>query len=218
MTQKSNRRIWENAVPLSEAWNSFAADADRAALTQTPNFLAKLTEDAKTTDTLMDFASAGLVAVTSQQRRQEIRKKMQDELLDALFASDLVALGYREKPSISAAPAHIDPDFFEDPQIDLKEDAAEAFGKRYNRIRIYDPATLLPDAKPKIGRPGAANRIFAAIRDLTNSNPDFCSLPRKKACDEIRNHIGEKNIRGSGLSDQNIEKYIIKICGGRRIG
>lgn len=167
--------------------------------------------------TLADLANAGMVAVKSQQRRTEIQEKMRDDLLDALFAGHLVALGFRELPTGSSRLGHIDRDFFDDPRINWDNNAADANGLRYNRIGVYAPSALPPDAKPKIGRPSSRERIFRAINDLKNTNPEFCSLPRKQACKAIWDHIGVPHISGDGLSDKNLEKYILEICGPRRI-
>lgn len=217
MTRKSNRQIWENAVPLSKAWISFAADADRAALGDTPDFLTKLTSDAAAVTAWANLADAGMAAVKSQQQRTEIQERMRDELLDSLFAGHLVALGFRELPTRSSAPGHIERDFFDDPYISWGNDTADAYGMRYNRVRIYAPGALPPDARPKIGRPSSKEHILKAISELKDANPEFCSLPRKQACKAIWDHIDVRHVSGDGLSDKNLEKYILEICGPRRI-
>ena len=149
--------------------------------------------------------------------RTKFTNELQEELLDKLFNSDLLAFGYRQKLSESRGPVQIEPNFFEYPEIDWDGNTAEFNDRKYLTIRIANPKDLMAHQKPKTGRPTSGPVINAAINRLIKSNIEFCNLARSIACEEIRKSIGQQSKRGNGLSDKNLEKYILKNCGRRRI-
>jgi hypothetical protein len=158
-----------------------------------------------------------LHALNAGRERDDLILEMRDDLLDELFNANLAAVGYREKPSVSAAPVAIAAEFFDGADIQWGRDSANGIGKRYNRIRIYDPCALPKAIKPKIGRIGSGDAINSAIDRLISSNPHFCDLLRKTACDQVRENLGIPEILGNGLSDQNLAKYVLRKCSKRRI-
>lgn len=217
MARNLNREIWGNATPLGGAWRLFAHTAKLERLETMPDGIETLAGSVEAAKAPMDFLKAGLDAINAKGKRDTLILEMQDDLLDELFTANLTALGYRERPSASSTPVAIAPEFFEDAKVEWERGGAEALGRRYNRIRVYDPYALPKTAKPKIGRIGSTEAIISAIDQLINLNPDFCDLPRKLACDRIRESLGIQEIPGNGLSNQNLSKYILQKCSSRRI-
>jgi len=217
MAKNRNREIWETGYWLSAAWIEFARTEQRdnfeTALDGTTIFAMEM-ENASTTAEVFSGIQKSISAAAARMTKiRELRK----QLLSALFANRLIALGYREWPSTSAAPVKIDPDFFENPDIIWDENWAEAYGKRYGRIRVIDPQCIPEFSKPQKGRPGSGESIISTIDRLIRANPNFCYLPRKTACDQIRELIGKPNIKGNGLSDINLSKHIVKMCPKRQL-
>jgi hypothetical protein len=217
MAKNPNRQIWENATPLEVAWRLFAHPAKSGRLAKMPGGIETLAGCVEAPTALTDFFKAGLDALAATSRRGTLILEMRGELLDELSNANLSALGYRELPSVSSAPVAIASEFFDSAKVHWDRNEAEAFGKRYNRVRIYDPYELPKTAKPKIGRIGSAEPVIAAIEQLIDLNPDFCDLPRKLACDQIRESLGIREISGNGLSNQNLSKYILQKCSNRQI-
>lgn len=215
MSRISNRKIWEAGTPLVEAWKAFGNCKLAAQLSEMPGGLDTF-NDAAASDPGARLAEASLLALRANHDRQNLILQMRETLLDDLFNSDLAAMGFRELPSTSSAPVKIEPDFFERPKINWDRNFAESIGKKFNRIRVFDPHAAVALVQKK-GRPGSNESIISAIDRLIRENPDFCDQSRKISCEQIRELIAPKSILGSGLSDQNLGRYIVKKCPKRGI-
>lgn len=219
MSREEKSILFDNSVPMVDAWEAFASPENRKALANAKGGLAAFSEFVKNADyTEVTSAITGVfnVTISELQKRNSIIRQMKEDILDQLYNEDLIALAIRVRPSKSYYPVKIDADFFEDAQADWVRSTLEGLGRLYANVRIYDPraaAAMIP-AKP---RKGSVDLIEGAIADLKSSVPDFCNLPRKSACQMIREKLGNSEISGNGLSDKNLSKRIIAICGPRGI-
>lgn len=210
------KRIWKNAIPLNVAWQHFARKDLLTKLAAMPEFSDALKTEAQASGIMDSIIKISRAHVASQARKLVI-DEMREQLLDELFNSNFSAFGYRLTPSESRGPVQIDPVFFEYPEIDWEGNSAEFNGKSYRAIGIIDPYNLPNPDRLKTGRPSSGDAINAAIKELIQKNPQFCDQHRAAACQQIRNTIGKPEIPGNGLSDKNLEKYIIANCGRRQI-
>lgn len=211
------KRVWENAVQLSDAWRHFATPHEQAELANLPTGLQELESQMGGSSDWRTVIEASYAGLAARQKRLDLIERLKDQLLDELFNSNFLALGYRLTPSESRGPVQISPMFFEYPEIDWDANFAEFNGKTYRSIRIVNPHNLPNSDKLKTGRPSSAGVINAAIKSLILQNPHFCDQPRASACQQVRDAIGEPGIPGNGLSDKNLEKYILANCGRRQI-
>jgi hypothetical protein len=216
MTKNRLKGIWENAVSLADAWHHFAPNDMQLTLEEMPNFAQKLKNEQKPNGWL-DVAAIMVNAQSASTTRNKFINTMRENLLDDLFNKNLSALGYRYMPSKSRGLVQIDPVYFDYPDIDWDGNRAEFNGKAYHAIRIFNPRDLSDDQKLRTGRPGSGAAINAAIKSLILENQHFCTQSRKIACDQIRKFINNPIISGNGLSDKNLEKYILRNCDCRRI-
>ena len=133
-------------------------------------------------------------------------------MLTDLLNEQLVATGYRERPSLSSAPVLIDAEHFYEGAADWAQSKFEANGSLWNRVKIsaHEPPTVR-----KV--PNSREAIDAAIHALVLRNNDFAKGPGKIRCDAVRAEIGKNYFSGSGLSDQNSKKRIVLIYGMKRI-
>lgn len=224
MARNPNKAIWQIAIPLSEAWHKFACPDAISELENMPTWsdillqsMPKMNSQSPTPEKISEFFSSMSQSAAGASQHIDKIKELREHLLDELFNKQLIALGYRETPSSSPAPVHIDAEIFDTPDIEWKRDTLTAHGKRYGRVRVYDPRYIPKIEKPVIGRPSSGQKINAAIIKLKNDDPYFCNLPRKEACEQIIKALGRNRIKGDGLSDQNLEKYILRHCHKRKI-
>jgi len=217
MAKNSNLRIWKNAIPLGEAWEFFAAHEERAALAEMPGFNETLNSEIVGAEGAAEIFSALTRGLEAQSARRDAVNALREKLLDRLFDGTLVAIAYREAPTRSSFPVHIDHEFFDEADADWEQNSATAFGRSFNRIHVYDQATLPANARPKLGRPGSAGAINAALDQITRENPKFCDLSRKDQCQKIRDYLGVSEIPGSGMSLKNLSKFILQRCPTRRV-
>ena len=217
MAKNANIQIWKNAVALDAAWEFFATCEERAALAAMPGFMETLNSEIPGVANFDNLLAAVTSGAQAGSVRHDAIKALREKLLDRLYEGALAAIAYREAPSRGSFPGHIDGDFFDDADMDWEQDSAEAFGKRFNRIRIYDPATLPVGVKPKIGRTGSTDAINAALDQIMRDNPNFCNLSRKDQCQTIIDFLPISPILGNGLSVGNLSKYILQRCPKRRI-
>lgn len=213
MGSKRAKELWQSGVPLARAWLAFAPAALRSEFEQVPGHLSALAHALEPNDdrTLAERFSA---VAQSNAGRLRLENAMKHEVLTDLFNGVLVATAYREAPSRSHAPVLIDPDTFGTHDPDWEVEALLAHGIRYGRVRISansEPARASSRAK------GSVDAIDRAIDQLMIEKPNFCELPRKAACQEIREFLVSNHIGGNGLSDQNLAKAIVRKCGPRRI-
>lgn len=217
MAKNRITEIWNQAIELNDAWREFASTRAQKEFANMPTGFDEMKNRLGTNPDIPKLFEAGQAFLTASAKRSKAIEQLKQLLLDELFNSNLLAVGYRQKPSESRGPVQIDPIFFEYPDIDWEGNCAEFNGKRFRAIRIFNPQILRGYQKLKTGRPSSGPVISAAIGQLVKINPDFCNLPRSIACEEIRKSIGKQSKPGNGLSDKNLEKYIIANCGVRRI-
>lgn len=219
MAQKSKLDLYDNAVPINEAWETFATPEQRTAFADAKGFpetLESSAQPAADRNVVMAMLETFNAAMSAKRSRDALISEMQDYLLDALFNSDLVALGIRQRPSKSHYPAEIDSVFFDFAETNWAQSTVQWEGKLYSNVRVYDPhATTM--AAPPVPDKGSKSAIDRAIKELDVENPEFSNLPRKISCKMVRDKIGKSEIRGNGLSDQNLAKRIVAICGVRKI-
>lgn len=212
MANLTNRQLWEMGVPLNSAWLEFASPQDRQRYSKFPTF-AEFSERMPAAG-LKEFAAHALSGSRQLLERYELEADLREHLLELLFNDELQALAFRTAPSTSRSPVRIAPDIFETNDPDWPSESLKARGLEYAEIRI-----VAPDRKGEVrtGRKGSAMAIRNAIAHLQNSGVDICAVNRKTACQHIRDELKAGNIKGSGLSDQNLSKYILKVCPKRRI-
>lgn len=213
MASKKAKLFWEIGVPLNDAWLKFAPselgeDYDRA-----PGFIEALSRISDF-EGWVGFMKAFHTASSASIDKQKLEKHLKDELLTDLYNEQLIATGYRISPSRSGAPVQIDPEDFSFHEPNWKLGTFEANGIKYGNLRICDPDAITLPKKPSRG---SGEVINLAISDLIRDNAEFCQMPRKSACQLVRETLGVEHSRGNGLSNTNIEKYIVANCGKKRI-
>jgi hypothetical protein len=206
---------WEKGVPISDAWQRFAPSELVSEYEQTPGFLDGLSLNPKP-ESGLEILKSFSDGITRSQYRTKLEGAMKDHLLTDLFNGQLIATGYREFPTMSQSPVIIDPAKFENDDPDWQKQCLAVHGVRYGRIRITDPAFIENHANPE-GPRGSKAAIENAVAQLAKSNSEFGGLPRKISCDLVRNHLGQEYNAGNGLSNENISKAIVRICGSRKI-
>lgn len=218
MARHQNRKLWDGATPLGDAWLSFASDETRQRLANCPSALETLKYSSPKAQNIWEWFSAISEASQFSLDRLHIEKVMKDALLIDLFNGNLNAVGYCILPSRSSIPRAISADFFQFAKIGWDDNSAEYEGKRYVKIRVFDPDADDGISIPRKGRPGSGSVILAVIAELM-AHPDFsfCNLPRKAACEMIRQKIGHDEVSGNGLSDKNLSKHIVAQCESRAI-
>lgn len=220
MSRGSNFEAWRVALPLAEAWEHFASPSDKTNLASAPDFNSSLSgaveqADASTRPFLLNLLKPLIAAQTAGQARNDIIEGMRESLLDALFNNQLIAFGNRKRPSRSTYPVKIDADFFDGVDIHWDNSSAENFGLLYVDIRISQNITL--PCAASTSRKGSIDAINKAIRELIIEYPNFCNLPRKTACEQIRRKLNRNRVNGHGLSEQHLSKLIVKCCPKRPI-
>ncbi|WP_174286290.1 hypothetical protein [uncultured Sphingomonas sp.] len=222
MPSAISRLIWDNGVPLSDAWRHFADPAIIADLEQSPGFIGTIAAemtDLKAEPNLSSIVEVATKASAALSRKHEIESDLKDELLDSLFNGELTATGYREAPSTSPAPVVIAAADFDDAEPNWTASHLSVNGKRYGRVRITDERKPIVSTKPvrPMGRPGSGNAIMAAIDNLIADGTDFQNIPRSIACELIREKLGQPRRTGNGLTDINLAKYLVLKTGRKSI-
>jgi len=215
LASKKAKVAWEIGVPLRDAWLRFAPPDLAAEYGQAPGFLDSLDSNAKPA-TIAEFFKPISDGLTKSLYRTELENRMKEHLLTDLFNGQLIAAGYREFPSISQSPVIIDPEKFNNDDPDWSNQSLAAHGICYGRIKIADPSML---ATKRFSKPqsGSIAAIENAIIHLAKANSDFADLPRKTSCDMVRKLLGAESKSGNGLSDKNISKAIVRLCGNKKI-
>lgn len=214
MASSSARRFWDTGVWLSEAWIAFADETSKSKLEESPDFLTALNQFAEN-DKSTNFSRwvKALSAGTDASRQKcELADAMKENLLDALFNSQLVATGFREFPSPSSNVVRIDADHFDDGIPDWDNSKLLANGRKWGRVKISLPSICI-ERTPK----GSRAAILQAIRELSLGGLNFRSLTRKVGAQAIRDKLGRKEEIGNGLSDVNLAKLIVEECGKKGI-
>ena len=214
----SNRQLWEMGVPLDSAWLEFASDDVKRRHSELPT-LAKFNEQAKAANVqsgseILNLYSSGM---QQWQERLQFENELREALLVELFNDQLHAFAYRLAPSRSRSPVRIAAELFDLHDPAWQSESLSARGMEYAEIRIVDPASIAKPLLTRTGRKGSAVAIRNAIAVLQAEGVDLCG-PRKLACDAIRRKIGGSHEKGAGLTDTNLAKYIVEICGKRSIG
>ena len=213
MPSKHAKLLWEQGIRLNQAWLDYAPPNLAIEVAQTPGFAAAI-EQSPLPNEIMEFGKSLTRALASGQRRTELEGEIKEWLLTELFNSELIATGYREAPSISQSPVLIDPDKFDDPELDWRRETLTAHGIRYGRIKITSPIIT---QNLYLKATGPISVIEAAIEKLKSSDPQFSKGSRKVDCQKVRNYLQANHDAGNGLSDINISKAIVRICGSKRI-
>lgn len=215
MASKFAQKCWEIGIALNEAWEQFAPTALREKYRNLQNFdnaLAEGFDPELPKSALSAFHRATQLLIEKQRAEAELK----DILLTRLFNDDLIAVGYREYPSISQSPVRIDPDKFNNDDPNWRKETFAVHGIRYGRIRICDPRDL-ENLRDQRKRKGSIKAIDFAIDELRSIDPEFCEIPRKQACQRVRTFLRKEQKPGNGLSDQNISKALVRKCGQKGI-
>ncbi|MGH6697037.1 hypothetical protein [Sphingopyxis sp.] len=216
MAKPGNREIWENGVPLNIAWFEFAGpDAKRR--NSEFSALGAMSEQATNLRTEADIPKLIVSGMQLWSEYRQFQTQLQELLLDELFNDQLHAYGFRTAPTPSRAPVRIAADSFECPDVEWRRDRITVRGYAYSEIQIIDPTKIAGWSKPRSGPKGSGDTIRAAITAIQSRGVDLSNMPRKSASGLIKQEIGQNYPNGSGLSDPNLAKYIIEICGSRRI-
>ena len=221
MASERSRQLWDAGVILSEAWTAFAVPDEVGAFENAPDIWQSLIQQAP----LMAEGKKGFFAllqdaVSASRAKDDLRERLRDDLLDALYNNDLDAYGYRTAPSVGRSPVRILADVFYDCWTDWDANSVAGLGARYEQVRIVDPKRLT--GHPALNPPERGSRIAieSAIRAVA-ANPEFLAKDRLPQCDAVRSYLAGTgfDIDGNrnGLSDQNIAKLIVKVIGRRRI-
>ena len=213
MGSKRARDLWASGVPLARAWLKLAPTNMRSEFEVLPAMLHAIGQAIEPSEG-HGIAERFNTLAANNAARSRLEKAMKDEVLTDLFNGELVATAYREAPSRSQAPVAIDPEVFDNHDPDWEAETLIAHGIRYGRIRISAPSD---PARASVRAKGSVDAIDRAIDQLMIEKANFGQLPRKAACQEIREFLGSNHIAGNGLSDQNLAKAIVRKCGPRRI-
>jgi hypothetical protein len=213
MARNRNLKLFENAVPLAGAWVKFAPAERQLELERTSGFGRTLAKQ-PVADNMEGLMGGLRTSFLSWQARQKLIAEMRDWLLDELFNNQLIALGVRKLPTKGYSPVVIDPDYFDDAEIDWDYSTVKWHSLHYVDVRVADQRDV---AKHSNSRRGSIDQIDRAIRELRAANRKFGKLIKKEAHAQIYEKLGQKYERGNGLSPQNLSKRINAICGKRSI-
>ncbi len=218
MAKLTNYQLWEMGTPLSDAWLEFASEEDKARHAQSQR-LPKSTVKAGENIYFNIFNIIGDISntISNNSQNNNIRDQMREALLTNLFNSQFTALAFRIAPSVSRAPVRIDPDMFNNNDPDWINETLDARGFRYSEIRIVDPLEIPDATKPHKGRIGSGAIIRRTISDMISEGFDICGIDRQLVCNEIIKRIGTNHPKGSGLTPQNLRRYILEKCPKRNI-
>lgn len=218
MANSGNRDIWENGVPLSDAWREFAdADAKRRYLERPTLETFNEQAAAANIQSAHDISRMLSMGMRQWSENRQLQKQLQKSLLEELFDDQLHAYGYRIAPSRSRTPVRIAAELFECPKVEWTRNLMTARGCTYSEIQIIDPMAITDWSQRRHGPKGSGDTIRAAIAAIQSRCVDLSDMPRKSAFDLIRQEIGGTHSNGSGLSNPNLAKYVIEIYGTRRI-
>lgn len=223
MKPRRSTAIWEAGTHLSDAWRRFGNEERREAFANMPGALdtaaAEMQDIASkpSASVLQTFLEAMQSGNRQWQRKSEIVRQMQSELLDEIFNEQLLATGYRVAPALSRYPVIIETALFDDVEVDWANSVVRGLGQEFRNVRITDPADRSIQVSDKRrGRPGSGEAIAAAIERVA-LRPNFCTENRMVAAQWVRDELGEEHCRGNGLSNENLAKYIRAKCGNKLI-
>jgi len=210
MASPAARKFWDTGIWLSEAWKVYADKSSNLKLEADFDFsdaLNHINGDANSIDWKGGIAVISAWTDASRQKR-ELAAAMKNNLIDRLLNSQLVATGYRETPSVSSSPVFIEPAHFNGCKLNWEISQVTAHGRQWGSVKISQPSVSAPSANR-----GSGNAIRLAILELQNERVNFNSIPRKKGVHLIRIKLGQKHELGNGLSDVNLAKLIVEVCG-----
>ena len=218
MAKLSNYQLWEMGTRLADAWLEFASEADKTRYAQSKKIPASTVRpDASIIVNIANFLGDMSKIVVNNNHNNEIVADIKESLLERIYNNQLTALGYRIEPSVYRSPVRIDSEKFYNNDPDWDNETLDARGYRYAEIRIVDPSKIPDAVKPRRGRIGSGTIIRRTIAEMISEGFDICNVDRQIAVNEIIRRISNKNPKGSGLSPQNLRKYILEICPKRNI-
>lgn len=149
-------------------------------------------------------------ALQRPQRKENLRRIMQQEQVELLKQKTFIAYGFPANTNIRT-PRRIEPDFWINNNINWENEFAEDANSKFIRIRIIDPDNFPNiDFKPKIGRKSYKPLIHNAIKEISRTNNNFLIQTHKEKAQQIRENISfhdpKINPYGPGLGDDTIRK------------
>lgn len=219
MPEKRSSVLWRKATPLNRAWLELASDEVRKAFHELPTAADAMRAMGSEQPTGGFLERALNVASTwghAEYSKRAMEAKLKSTLADRINDGEFELLGYRAEPIRSRGPVSIpNPDLKKYPP-DWKEESLQIRDELYFELRL-SPSQARAGVSKRRGRPGSNGKILEIVEQLI-AEPDtqFCNLPRKPACDLVRSALNKIGIpttqNGSGFSDNNIEKIILKRC------
>ena len=149
---------------------------------------------------------------------------MQKCLLERLLEGRLEAFGVKTKPEIGHGPQKIPQFIFEKPKVRWAARIIENYGYKFEGVTVRRAAAAATSATLPIrneqsptGRPSKANEIEKIIHLLTKRGVDLANMPRKAACDQIRD-FAKAELKANitiGYSSPVIQRCLLRTLGKR---
>lgn len=146
---------------------------------------------------------------------------MKDDVRNKLSSGELVASGYPIGGTGQAKKQQIEPEFWDNAEIDWDRGSASDHVAQYHRIRVAaaDQAPVSEQAsaadtttKGTPGRPTKREMILEAIRVCDEADPEFSGmvgmLKKKRIWSQIQQANPDIKLEDGGFSDKTLEKYI----------
>jgi hypothetical protein len=227
MAEKRSSQLWRSSgVPLHQAWLRFAPADLRQAYEALPWGVDTFRPPTPTPEDAGFWGQVGAVfevfgeAAVASRTKTNFERRLQADLVARISKGEYELLGFRTEPTRSRGPVAVPDADLERHPPDWKTDTLDIRGEVYVDVRVV-PAPLRKAVARRRGRPGSTDRILSVIEHLIAENADFCRIQRPQACERVRTQLRAEGVdvdqRGSGCSDKNIEKLILRKCPKRRI-
>ena len=217
MPSKLSKELWQNGIPLQDAWIKFGPDSIRLEyleLKNPSNWKMQSVHDGfvrRAFDTFTTITNA-------KKLLNELERQLQHHLESQILNGDCVAYGFRELPSRSNGPVKIDATQSMSLDIDWLEGKLSTFECSYNRVSISsksDASQSKANAPDKM-KNNSIESIKSTIKNLINENGEFVGLTRAQQCENVRQTMSINHNQYDGFSDKNIEKHLLSMCGPKR--
>jgi len=152
---------------------------------------------------------------------QSIYDAMKDDVRNKLSSGELIASGYPPGGTGQTKKQTIEPEFWDNAEIDWDKGTASDDIEQYHRIRVavVDQALVSEQAsaadtatKGTPGRPTKSEMILEAIRVCDEADPEFSglvgTLKKKRIWSQIQQANPDIKLEDGGFSDKTLEKYI----------